>query len=379
MKTGELNVYFENRLVGKLVEANNKKIAFEYSDDWINAGFSISPISLPLEKKVFMPPNYTFGGLFGVFSDSLPDAWGRLLLERILAKNNLNINDISELDRLAVIGDSGMGALCYKPSIKLKDELYENYHFDLDELADSCHDILKSKESDKLDYLYKYGGSSGGARPKVIIVHEDEEWLIKFPSHYDEKDIGYIEYEYNECAQKCGINVAKHKLFESDKCKGYFGSKRFDRIKTDDGTKRQHMLTASAVLEADFRAPCLDYNDLMKLTRILSLDNKSQTENMFRLMCFNVYSHNRDDHAKNFSYIYDEDKDIWFMSPAYDLTYSTTFYGEHTTSVNGNGANPGFDDMIEVAKKNGIRKDKAVTIIEEIKEKVNHSLEKYIC
>ncbi|MBR1815539.1 MAG: type II toxin-antitoxin system HipA family toxin [Lachnospiraceae bacterium] len=378
MRTGKLDVFYDDRLVGSLVESKDRRIAFEYSDLWINEGFSISPRSLPLEKRVFIPTGYTFGGLFGVFSDSLPDAWGRLLLDRMLKKNGINPDDISELDRLAIIGEGGMGALCYKPSIKLKYELYDDLSVDLDELSYSCQEVLKSKDTDNLDYLYKYGGSSGGARPKVTITYDDEEWLVKFPSHLDNKNIGFIEYEYNECAKYCGINVAEHRLFKSNNCKGYFGSKRFDKKKSPDGVKRHHMLTASAILEADFRTPCLDYNDLIKLTRILSIDNKTEVENIFRLMCFNVFAHNRDDHAKNFTYIYDDKKDIWLMSPAYDLTYSTTYYGEHTTSINGNGKNPTLEDIVSVAKSNNIDTEKAGEIAEEISLKVNERLNKFI-
>ena len=101
------------------------------------------------------------------------------------------------------------------------------------------------------------------------------------------------------------------------------------------------MLTAAALLELDFEQPSLDYHGLMKLTKILTEDNADDMENMFRRMCFNVFAHNRDDHSKNFTYLYDEVKDSWRLSPAYDLTYSNTYYGEHTTAVDGNGRNPG--------------------------------------
>ncbi|MFR2512374.1 MAG: HipA domain-containing protein [Lachnospira eligens] len=103
-----------------------------------------------------------------------------------------------------------------------------------------------------------------------------------------------------------------------------------------------HMLTAAALLELDFRQPNMDYHQLMKLTKILTRDNKHDIENMYRRMCFNVFAHNRDDHSKNFTFIYDENNDGWRLSPAYDLTYSTTYYGEHTTTVDGNGRNPGI-------------------------------------
>ena len=84
------------------------------------------------------------------------------------------------------------------------------------------------------------------------------------------------------------------------------------------------MLTAAALLELDFEQPSLDYHSLMKLTKILTRDNTEDIENMFRRMCFNVFAHNRDDHSKNFSYIYRDEEKRWILSPAYDLTYSNS-------------------------------------------------------
>ena len=108
------------------------------------------------------------------------------------------------------------------------------------------------------------------------------------------------------------------------------------------------MLTAAALLELDFEQLSLDYHSLMKLTKILTRDNTEDIENMFRRMCFNVFAHNRDDHSKNFTYLYDEEKDSWRLSPAYDLTYSSTYYGEHTTIVDGNGRNPGRKEILQL-------------------------------
>ena len=93
-----------------------------YNDEWIENGFSISPFSLPLKKQVFIPVKPYFNGLFGVFADSLPDAWGNVLLNRILRKNHINPDEITVLDRLAIVGNSGMGALTYKPEYVLKAE-----------------------------------------------------------------------------------------------------------------------------------------------------------------------------------------------------------------------------------------------------------------
>ena len=137
------------------------------------------------------------------------------------------------------------------------------------------------------------------------------------------------------------------------------------------------MATAAALLELDFNQPSLDYHDLMKLTRIMTRDNKMDVENMFRRMCFNVFAHNRDDHSKNFSFVYDTESETWRLIPAYDLTYSTTYYGEHTTSVDGNGQDPGETELLTVGVQAGMKKKQCQEIINEIKQRVEEDLKAY--
>jgi serine/threonine-protein kinase HipA len=112
----------------------------------------------------------------------------------------------------------------------------------------------------------------------------------------------------------------------------------------------------------------------MKLTRILTRENRCEVENMFRRACFNVFAHNRDDHAKNFSFLYDEEEDRWRLSPAYDLTYSNTYFGEHTTSVDGNGKNPGEEELRNVGIKAGLKPDVCMNIIKEIRDVIAKEL-----
>ena len=368
-----LKVKYKGQIVGLLALTDDKKVAFSYDEEWLENGFSISPFSLPLEKKVFVPANYHFDGLFGIFADSLPDAWGNLLLKRMLQEHGLG-NDVTVLDRLALVGKNGMGALEYEPNYELGNPKETD---DLDYLSKQCQKILLTEYSEDLDMLYRMAGSSGGARPKVLITFEDKDWLIKFPAHVDSKDIGRQEYDYSKCAIKCGIPMTETRLFSSNLCAGYFGTVRFDRIRENGDKNKVHMATAAALLEADFRAPCMDYHTLMKLTKILTKDNKTEVESMFRRMCFNVFAHNRDDHAKNFTFLYDESGDRWHLSPAYDLTYSNTYFGEHTTSVDGNGANPGEKELINVGLRAGMKKQKCLDIVEQIKTLVQQELGKY--
>lgn len=366
----KLEVFYHERRVGVMALYQNRLAAFEYDNDWLAEGFSISPFSLPLEKRVFMPKIAPFEGLFGVFADSLPDGWGRLLVDRLMKKNGINPYELGSLDRLAIVGSSGMGALTYRPIIPIEKKMDTK---SLDEIALECEQVLTSQTYDNLDYLFTKGGSSGGARPKILTTVANEDWIIKFPSSQDSKDIGKQEYDYALCAKKCGIEVENIKLFPSDYTKGYFGTRRFDRVASD----RIHMVSAAGLLETSHRIPNLDYDILMKLTLQLT-KSMQECEKLYRLMCFNVFAHNRDDHSKNFTFLYKEKEQHWVLAPAYDLTYSNSLGGEHATTVNGNGQNPGLDDMLEVAKKIGLSTTKARKIALNIKECVFESLQEYI-
>ena len=356
-----LKVYYNDKLVGTLAKTPDRLVAFEYDNDWLVTGFSISPFSLPLQKKVYLPKFEPFEGLFGVFNDSLPDGWGRLLVDRLLLKNNINPSEIDNLNRLAVVQESGMGALTYKPEHNFEIQEQES---DYDKLAQECSKILESQNSDNLDELFKLGGSSGGARPKILTKINGEDWIIKFPSSQDPKYIGEQEYKYSLVAKDCGIKMSETKLFDSKICSGYFGIKRFDR----ENGKKVHMVSVSGLLETSHRLPNLDYNILMKLTLELT-KNYQDIEQLYRLMCFNVFAHNRDDHSKNFSFLYDESKKEWQLSPAYDLTYSSSFNGEHATTINGEGKNPSLEDILNVAKNIGIKEKQAKETALDIKDK----------
>lgn len=362
MKINKLEIHLGDRLVGTMAQTADHRAAFAYSEEWLDTGFAISPFSLPVERKVFVPATYIFDGLWGVFADSLPDAWGRLLVDRMLKQQGRSPADITQLERLAIVGSSGMGALTYHPAL---DVPQNTALADLDELSAKCHAILNHEDVNDLDSLFRMGGSSGGARPKVMT----EKWIIKFPASGDMTDSGLMEKEYMDCAGNCGITVPETKLMPSRLRSGYYAVRRFDRSTVAGKRKRLHMLTAAAILESDWRSTALDYHTLMKLTRILSLDNPMDVEQTYRRMCFNVFAHNRDDHAKNFSWIYDERMDCWHPSPAYDLTWSTTYFGEHTTTVDGNGRDPGMKELLAVGKAAGMTQKACRQIAEEIREK----------
>lgn len=158
--------------------------------------------------------------------------------------------------------------------------------------------------------------------------------------------------------------MTETRLFPSKISSGYFGIKRFDR----KNGKKVHMVSASGLLETSHRLPNLDYNTLMKLTLELTR-NYQDIEQLFMLMCFNVFAHNQEDHSKNFSFIFNDTKKEWHLSPAYDLTYSFSLNGEHATTINGEGKNPTLDDILAVAKNIGLKEKFAKNIALDIQEK----------
>lgn len=367
----QINVIYDDRKVGTMRLYQRSLAAFEYDAAWLRDGFSISPFSLPLRDGLFIPKYLPFDGLYGVFADSLPDGWGRLLVDRMLRREREDPFSLDVLQRLAIVGESGMGALSYHPAHRFQTRSGEN---DFDRLAECCAAILHSETTEDLDMLFALGGSSGGARPKVLVRVDGEDWIVKFRSSVDPVNVGLMEYDYALCAKACGIQMPECRLLPSRSCEGYFAVKRFDRDRASSPS-RIHMISASALLEVSHRAPSLDYHSLMGLTWQLT-KNMQETEQLFRRMCFNVFAHNRDDHSNNFSYLYRNGR--WMLSPAYDLTYSTSIGGEHATSVNGNGSCPGMEDLLAVSDRAGLNRTRAKETAEEIQQTVHKDLGKYI-
>lgn len=368
MQIPEINkvrVSLHSDTVGSIASTQEGLMAFEYDNGWLANGFSISPFSLPLEKRVFVARWRPFDGVFGIFDDSLPDGWGRLLVDRVLAKHGLNPREIGFLARLSFVGASGMGALEYEPETAIATSFGG---LDFDAIAEECARLLATNESDDLDELLALGGSSGGARPKVLTEVEGEEWIVKFPSSVDSENIGEQEYAIAQLAKQCGLNVPETRLFPSKRCSGYFGVKRFDRIAASPARK-VHMASAGALLEASHRVPSLEYELLMRLTSLLT-GSACDIEQLYRLMCFNVFIGNRDDHAKNFSFLYDEAAGKWTLSPAYDLTQNPGTYGERATTVNGKGKGIALDDLLAVGEKAGLKRAWARDVAKDIRAKV---------
>ena len=362
-----LNMYGARREVGLLVQ-EKQRIFFEYAPDFQKSNIELSPFKLPLKADVFEEKSRIFDGLFGLFNDSLPDGWGCLLLDRKLRKMGKSYAEITPLDRLSLIGSNPMGALEYEPADKEAD-LYGE--IELDSLAGEVERILDGEESSVLDELLKLNGSSGGARPKIVAyVSPDHKhinipngytsWIIKFSERHDPQTSGELEYRYSLAAKAAGIIMPETHLFPLKDGRGCFGVQRFDR--TEKGKVHTH--TACGLLHASHRVASLDYENLLKLTWILTKSYTDVTE-MVRRMVFNVKSGNKDDHSKNFSFLLNE-KNQWQLAPAYDLTSSAGINGEQTCMVNGKGCNITDADLIKTATAVGVTEADTKNIIEQV-------------
>lgn len=355
----KIQVLYRNLPVGILqMDASRGVCVFEYEKSWLADGFSLSPTELPLQSGLMYADKDKLGGVFATFEDSLPDGYGLYLLDRILRKQGSSLQELTPLQRLSIIGNGGMGALTYQPvmtGFQAQAELEGEQQLDF--LQEEALKVLSEKSGGDASLLYYNSSNSGGARPKTVMRAQDgSHWLVKFRHTYDPADIGQTELLYMQTARECGITIPRIGLVR-DK---YFAIERFDYA--PDG-KRLHVLTASALLKTDFRNQDVDYTNLLALTGYLTQD-PVQVEEMFRRMVMNLVAVNKDDHAKNFSFIFDAGK--WSLAPAYDITYSPAgTNGEHATSLFYHG-NPGLDLVLKAGTGIRIPESRCQEIIRQV-------------
>jgi serine/threonine-protein kinase HipA len=359
--------------VGRLAMARG--IAYlEYSEEFLRSDLRLNPLApKPDTRLIAAYDPRAFGGLHGVFADSLPDGWGTELLRRRAVAHGIDFDSLTMLDRLACVGRNGPGALVYRPEIAFgADET-----IDLDLLAIESLRITEGHDTAIVETLARLGGSSGGARPKILVGMNAtghligssfplpegyEAWIIKFRGSREPIDSGPREAAYADVARAAGLQVMETRLISSDAGgPGYFATKRFDRGPSNE---RIHVASAAALLETAWDIPSFGYEELLKATNLIT---RYQPDVLmtYRRMVFNVLAHNRDDHAKQHAYLMSSQGD-WRLAPAYDLTFSSGPGGEHYLTVNGRGKDITHADFERVAENQGISRKLAREIIDEV-------------
>lgn len=346
-----LKVSMHGQPVGELLAVDGQ-LYFTYHSSWLERGYNLSPLNMDNDGKPQQAKDLqVYSGLHGAFAESLPDAWGMLLMDRFFRSAfDLSPRQITPLDRLAYIADRGMGALEYSPIVE---RVEEDGYLSLETLYRESQQVMAGGTEATLDALRLAGGSPGGARPKVIVALSEDlehctsvyhnapagmgQWIVKFRAPGDDAETGAVEYAYSVLAKQAGLEMADCELISTGQGaerERFFATRRFDRLL---GGAKVHMMTAAGILYANHQQPELDYADLMALTSTVT-KSAGQVERMARLMVFNALFHNHDDHAKNFAFV--RGADGWLLAPAYDLTYAplqSRHTDEHFTSFKGRG------------------------------------------
>ena len=375
--TIELDFGDRVRRVGEVAWIPDRRVAaIEWASDFVAAPLPLSPYAIRSWRGLHMGGNAPFEGLPGLLADSLPDGWGRLLVDRELVRRGRALSELTPVDRLAIVGRHAMGALSYRP----EEELVESADIDLDWFAETSPQVEDDLPVENLRRLRAGSGGSAGARPKFATLLDPRtgvlrdhrrsvqqgfgHYLVKSRSSSDSFSAGQEEQAYAEMAREAGIIMSECRLLTTRTGDHLFATRRFDRPQGG----RLHMHTAAGILNADFVTPAVDYETLLRLTRFMT-NHQGDVDEMYRRMVFNVLAHNRDDHLKNHAFLMD-DSGTWRLSPAYDLSFSDGPGGEHHLSVNGNGRNPGIDDLNAVGKGAGLRPARVKEIIAQVEQAV---------
>lgn len=389
-------------------DESTRLASFQYYKDFVNLGYELSPIKMPLSNSVIYnfpelriqrgQNSNNFKGLPGLLADALPDRYGNQLINVWLAQHNRKVDSINPVEKLCFMGSRAMGALEFEPTHA---KVAKNtFSVEIERLINVAHKMLSQREkftsninTDEykamVDVL-KIGTSAGGARPKAVIAFNSksgeirsgqtsvpkgfEHWLLKLDGVSNiqfgaSQGYGRVEYAYYLMAKDCGIDIMESRLLEENN-RAHFMTKRFDR--EADNTKH-HIQTWCGIQHFDFSDMLsYSYEQLFQTMRSLRL-TYPEAEQMFHRMVFNVLATNYDDHTKNFSFILKQGGK-WELAPAYDLCYSynpkSLWVSQQTLSINGKRTGITRDDLLKIGKANSIKKAK--DIVDEVAAVVNN-------
>lgn len=363
----------ENWPLGHLAD-DGRLLLFEYSEEALRAKLELSPIRMPLRAQAYGDFPAYLSRLPGFIADSLPDGWGLMLMDRYVRRKGREPATLSPLDRLALVGNRGLGALTYEPAENLE---LTRADVTLLEIAQEIDDVLTGTEGDVLEQLFVIGGSPHGARPKALVGYDqarrtistrpDAEhipYLIKFPAPNEHKEACAIEFAYCRTARAGGLDVPDVHHFDLGRKHAAFGIARFDI----EAGMRVPVHTLAGALHADFNVPSLDYTSLLRAVRAMTGDEREVVKAFDRAV-FNVLFNNRDDHGKNFGFRLGQDR-RWRLAPAYDLTCCAGPRGEHQLSICGEARRIDRRHLLQLAKQGGVKPARADAGIDQMLDKV---------
>ena len=339
----------EHWQLGTLADSG-RQLLFEYSPSALREGLQLSPLHLPLRERAYADGPRFFHGLPGLIADALPDGWGLLLMDRAFRKMGRDPAGVSPLERLALIGERAIGALTFEPADAA----------DLDAAAASLLELARKVErlsagagADVLREMLLIGGSP---------PPDAAPWLFKFPARGEHAEVCAVEELYACLARACALEMPDSRFVPLGRGLAAFGVRRCDR----EAGLRVPVHTVGGALHADYRIPSIDVIDFLKLTRLLTRDER-EVRRAYARCAFNLLFNNRDDHVKNFSYRLTVDRH-WRLAPAYDLTFNAGPAGHHQMAYAGETGAPSRADLLRAAHHGEVAPAAAKRIIEAMLE-----------
>jgi serine/threonine-protein kinase HipA len=371
--------------------------SFEYDRAFAAKKLDLSPLQMPTAT----PRIYSFSGLSretflglpGLLADSLPDAYGRAMLDRWLAFNGRTV--ANPVEQLCYQADRSMGALEFEPAQRIAEN--DTEQIEISSLIDVARQVLERKkelhvnleDKSSISTIISVGTSAGGARAKAVVAFNEHtgdvrsgqiaapegygHWLLKLDGVTnnalgDPKFYGLVEYAYYLLAKQAGIEMMESRILEEGG-RSHFMTRRFDRVGSNE---KLHTQTLCGLAHFDYRMlRAYSYEQLFEVMRRLKLPYNQQ-EQMYRRMVFNVVARNQDDHTKNTSFIMNR-RGQWSLSPAYDVSWAYNPSGEwtsrHQMSVNNKWDDISRKDLLEFARRCDI--SKPLPIIEQVVEAVS--------
>ena len=374
-----IGILYVNSLKG------GESYSFEYDREWLKK--TSLKITLDPELMPYSGRQYPFGKtIFGLFSDSSPDRWGRVLMnkrERILAEKEgrkpAKLYDSDYL--LGVYDETRLGGIRFKTepngaflsddketaappwaSLRTLEEASRNFENE---------DIALSEKW--LNQLIRPGSSLGGARPKATVIDPKEQlWIAKFPSRNDENDSGAWEMVTHDLAEICGLHVPEAKLEKFSKLGSTYLVKRFDRILN----KRVHFASAMTLLgktDGASAAEGTSYLDIAAFIKSYGAQPKRDLIELWKRIVFNMAVSNTDDHLRNHAFIFTENG--WRLSPLYDVN-PVPYGDELSLNVDEADNSINIDLAIETAVRFGLSRTDATNDAKDILVIVRENWEK---
>jgi serine/threonine-protein kinase HipA len=394
-----------SRIAAVSIDAGARHATFQYDPAFVRSGVQVSPVQMPLREQPYRFPGLpedAFSGLPGLLADSLPDRWGRALVNAWLASQGRQESSFDVVQRLCYVGTRGVGALEFQPSheptvtagadlqvaalVRLAGEV-------LAEREGFVAELSENPDEEAMKAILAIGSSAGGARPKAFIAYNDatgqvrsgqvevgdgfRHWLLKFDGVAragdhgltDPQGWGAVEYAYSRMARAAGVEMAECRLL-AEHGRRHFMTRRFDR---PDGGGKLHMQTVGALEHVSYNEPgTYSYEQALLLIRRMGLGTRA-VEQQFRRMVFNVLARNQDDHVKNIAFLMDR-QGTWSLAPAYDVIWAwkpgNPWLDSHQMSINGKRDGFTVADLRAVARMGGLKRGRAETILAEVNDAV---------